>query len=207
MIEADRRDQLWEPRRATTLTQARRRSSLVGFLRLMFTIGAAISAGILLGHLGWHAMSSMNEATPPPASGVTMLNPRFSGRDTQGQPFIITATTAKQRRGSVQAVDLESPVMEDAMGTIVSAVGGVYDRKARTLELSGDVELIDGSGYRFSSERATMYVQDNHIEGETPLVGVGPLGQVRADAYKVERGGEKVILIGNVWTQIIIVDE
>ena len=112
-----------------------------------------------------------------------------------------------QQYASKQAVDLESPVLEDSMGTVVSAADGVYDRAARTLLLNGDVELLDASGYRFTSESATMYVQDNRIEGDTPLTGGGPLGEVRADTYKLENGGQKVILIGNVWTRIIPQDE
>jgi len=199
--------QLWEPRRSMTLAQARRRTGLVGVMRMGFTVGAAVSAGVMLGYLIAHALVSLNEVAPPPARGVTMLNPRFNGRDANDQPFIITAATAKQRRGEKQAVDLESPVLEDSMGTVVSAADGVYDRAARTLLLNGDVELLDASGYRFTSESATMYVQDNRIEGDTPLTGGGPLGEVRADTYKLENGGQKVILIGNVWTRIIPQDE
>ena len=42
---------LWEPRRATSLKEARARTALVHILRLLFTIGAVLSAGILMGTL------------------------------------------------------------------------------------------------------------------------------------------------------------
>ena len=85
-----------------TLAQARRRTGLVGVMRMGFTVGAAVSAGVMLGYLIAHALVSLNEVAPPPARGVTMLNPRFNGRDANDQPFIITAATAKQRRGEKQ---------------------------------------------------------------------------------------------------------
>ena len=204
---ADEKSMLWEPRRVMTLAHARRHTAMVGVMRMAFTIGAAVSAGVVLGYLVSHALNAMKEAEPPPTRGVTMMNPRFSGRDTNDQPFTITAATAKQRRGEKQAVDLESPVLEDAMGTVVSAADGVYDRRQRTLELDGDVELLDVNGYRFTSESAVMHVQDNRIEGDTPLKGKGPLGEVRADTYRVVDGGAKIILIGNVWTRIIPQDQ
>lgn len=203
----DHKSQLWEPRRQMTLAHARRHTAMVGVMRMAFTVGAAVSAGVVLGYVISHALRSIGDVAPTPARGVTMLNPRFNGRDANDQPFVITAATAKQRRGDKQAVDLNSPVLEDAMGTVVSAAEGVYDRSSRTLSLDGDVELLDVNGYRFTSESATMYVQDNRIEGDTPLVGGGPLGQVRADTYKVVDGGAKIELIGNVWTRIIPEDQ
>ena len=197
---------MWEPRRAVTLAQARGRTNLVGILRMLFTVGAAASAGVLLGYVVFHAISSGRDTVAPPASGVTMLNPQFNGRDASGQPFLITAATAKRRRGAVEVVDLDEPVLEDGLGTNVRANEGIYDRNARTLQLSGNVRLLDVTGYEFTSDTATMYVEDNRIEGRTPLTGEGPLGKVRADTYRVVENGSKVVLTGNVWTQITFED-
>ena len=194
---------MWEPRRVITLGQARRHSGLVVVLRLAFTIGAAVSAGSLFGPLISHAIASFNQVAPPPAAGVTMINPRFNGRDANDQPFVITAATAKQRRGEKQVVDLDSPVLEDGLGTVVSAASGVYNRPDQALELTGDVELLDVNGYKFSTEAATMHVQENRIEGGAPLKGSGPLGEVRADSYEVVDNGNRIILRGNVWTRIV----
>ena len=41
-----------------TLAQARKRSALVAMLRLAFTAGAAIAAGIMVGHLAANAVTS-----------------------------------------------------------------------------------------------------------------------------------------------------
>ena len=46
-----------------------------------------------------------------------------------------------------------------------------------------------------------MYVKENRVEGQEPLNGVGPIGEVRADAYEVYQNGERIVLKGNVWTR------
>lgn len=205
-IAVDNRAELWEPRRVVTLAQARGRTNLVGILRMLFTVGAAASAGVLLGYVVFHAISANSNVTAPPASGVTMLNPKFNGRDANGEPFLITASTAKRRRGTAEVIDLDQPVLEDGLGTNVRADEGVYDREARTLRLAGNVKLLDVTGYEFVSDAAIMHVEDNRIEGQSPLNGEGPLGKVRADTYKVIENGSKVVLTGNVWTQITFED-
>ena len=188
--------------REITLGRVRRRSHLVSFLRFAFTVGVAVTAGIFVSYLVSHALTDMDTRAAQTVDGVTMLNPRFSGRDGRDRPYLITADTAKQRRGDGVVVDLEAPRLRDSLGTVVRAQEGIYDRALRQLSLTGDVQLEDAGGYRFSSQSAVMFVQDNRIEGDSPLEGGGPLGEVRADAYEVKDGGARIVLTGNVWTRI-----
>ncbi|MEM6627303.1 MAG: hypothetical protein AAF719_11425 [Pseudomonadota bacterium] len=197
----------WEPRRALSLSQARTRTNLVKILRAAFTVGAAASAGVLLGYVVSHSINQATFNAPQPAAGVTMLNPRFTGRDGAGVPYAIVADTARRRLGVTEIIDLRRPVMEDANGGVVRSRDGVFDRSTQTLELVGDVQLADAGGYLFVSERATMFVEDNRVEGATPLIGTGPIGELRADTYEVLDGGDRVILRGNVWTRIVSEDE
>jgi len=69
------------------------------------------------------------------------------------------------------------------------------------LDLVGDVVMTDAAGYTFTSQRTRMYVKDNRVEGQTPLNGVGPIGEIRADEYEVLEDGNRIILKGNVWTK------
>ena len=73
---------LWAPRRQLTLAQARKRSQAVRLLRLGFSALAAIAIGLFLGYIIRSAIAK--DATPVQVGqgeAVTMLNPRFSGRD------------------------------------------------------------------------------------------------------------------------------
>lgn len=194
---------LWGPRRAVSLSAARFRTGLVHILRLVFVIAAMVSAGLLIGPVIEH---NLRTQPPPGRAGVTsltMIGPRFTGRDSNDKPFVLTADTARRRPQQPGLVDLTNPKLEDETTSTVTAREGVYDEARQVLELSGDVVMNDASGYVFNSDKARMFVHENRVESETPLQGRGPLGEVRADTYKVLDNGERVILNGHTWARII----
>jgi len=192
---------LWGPRRATSLKEARQRTALVHILRLLFTIGAVLSAGWLLGTL---IESSLRERrTQPGTAGlsVTVHGPRFDGYDDNDRPYTLTAVTAQRRRDDPAKVDLVNPRLKDAASSTVQARAGVWNTELEVLDLEGDVVMTDAAGYTFTSQKTRMYVRENRVEGQEPLQGFGPVGEVRADAYEVLQDGNRIILKGNVWTK------
>jgi lipopolysaccharide export system protein LptC len=192
---------LWGPRRATSLKDARRRTALVHILRLLFTIGAVLSAGWLLGTV---IESSMREQRTQPGSAglsVTVHGPRFDGYDDNDRPYTLTALTATRRRDDVTLVDLVNPRLKDSASSTVQARTGIWNTETEVLDLSGDVVMTDAAGYTFTSQKSRMYVRENRVEGQDPLTGFGPVGEVRADAYEVLDDGNRIILKGNVWTK------
>jgi lipopolysaccharide export system protein LptC len=192
----------WGPRRATSLKEARERTALVHILRLLFTVGTVLSAGVLMGFLVKHSLED-NTAPPPPPMGVTVLGPRFEGRDSHDKPYMLTAETARRRRENTALIDLTNPKLEDAASTTVSARDGVWDEKNRILDLVGNVVMTDAGGYTFTSEQTRMYVAENRVEGKTPLKGFGPMGEVTADSYEVLDDGNRIVLRGNVTTTFV----
>jgi lipopolysaccharide export system protein LptC len=191
----------WGPRRATSLKEARARTALVHILRLLFTIGAVLSAGVLIGFILKDVVDGAPDRPPPP-TGITVLDPQFQGRDAQGKPYKLTADTARRRRENTNLVDLTNPHLVDSTSTTVSARDGVYDEKNRVLDLVGDVVMQDAGGYTFRSDRTRMYVEQGRVEGRTPLKGVGPMGEVTADSYEVLDDGNRIVLKGKVSTII-----
>lgn len=191
----------WGPRRATSLKEARNRTALVHILRLIFTIGAVLSAGILVGSLFATAGGAGPTEGVTSGMSVTVLGPRFEGFDANDRPYSLTADTARRRRENVALVDLVSPRLEDAASTVVQAREGIWNSETEILELIGDVVMTDAGGYTFTSQRTMMYVKENRVEGKEPLNGVGPIGEVRADEYEVLDDGDRIVLKGNVWTR------
>ncbi len=194
---------LWEPRLATSLKEARARTALVHIIRLLFTIGAMLSAGVLIGYLINHALNGPAPARDIGTLSATVLGPRFEGRDSNDQPYNITAETARRRRENTSVVDLVNPRLEDATSTAVQAREGVWNDELKILDLIGDVVMTDAAGYTFTADRTRMYVEEGRVEGRTPLYGVGPVGEVRADSYEVLDEGERIVLKGNVWTRFV----
>lgn len=191
---------IWTPRRQVTLAQTRRRSQVIRFLRLAFTAGAAISVGILAGPVVANAVSGIGDERRSFGSDeiVTMINPRFSGRDQGGAAFVITADTAQRRRANENLIDLINPKMVDETGSQVTAPEGTYDRESQTLDLFLDVQVSDQAGYRFRSTSARFYVLESRIEGIEPLYGTGPLGDIRSDGYEITEDGDVITFTGNV---------
>jgi lipopolysaccharide export system protein LptC len=194
---------LWGPRRATSLKEARRRTAAVHIIRLLFTCAAVVSAGVLLGPVVKKALGPTVPPLTSPTLNVTMMNPRFEGVDASGQPYVITADTAHRRRENVSLIDLVNPRLVDKTSSNVKAREGVYDRDSQVLDLIGDVVMTDAAGYTFTADKTRMFVKDNRVEGATPLHGFGPVGEVKADTYEVLDGGSRLVLTGHVWTRIV----
>lgn len=194
---------LWAPRRQLTLAQARKRSVRVKYLRYGLVGAAAVSIGLFMGYILRSAI--MQDTRPPPvddSQAVTMINPRFTGRDASGQIFTITADTAKRRQTRDGAVDLTGPIMRDSKGSEVQAPSGFYDRDLGILELYEDVRISDAAGYMFNSQGARVHVAEDRVEGLSPLQGQGPLGDIKADSYEILDGGDRIVFKGNVQTVI-----
>jgi lipopolysaccharide export system protein LptC len=194
---------LWAPRRQLTLEQARRRSERVRHLRNGLVGAAAVSIGLFLGFI---IRSAVSQDTQPEeireGDAVTMINPRFTGRDSNGQVFTITADAAQRRRTEGAAVDLVNPVMRDGLGSELKAPTGYYNRDTGILELYEAVNISDSAGYAFQSEGARLILGEKRVEGLSPLSGKGPLGDIRSDSYEILDGGNRVVFEGNVRTVI-----
>ncbi len=190
----------WAPQRQISLVQARKRSKLIGVLRIVFVVGAAVSAGIMIGPI---VASSLTGGTNSMINiggdeVVTMVNPRFTGRNIAGDAFVITADTARRRHADSSVIDLVNPHLIDESGTQVLAPTGVYNQNEEYLDLFGNVNVNDGHGYEFRTTAARVFVQEGRVEGLKPLSGNGPLGDVRSDSYEIVDDGDRVILRGNV---------
>lgn len=200
----------WEPRRATTLGEARRRTAFVRILRFAL-IGLAVALGLLVFiQLLLNNSNAVPETVETVGENARMINPRFTGRDEGGAPFTVTADTAIRRRGeAINMTELENPRIDfemleaiDQSADGVLAETGLYDSDARTLDLETDVRFRTRSGYLFRSEDARIYLGEDRVVGRNAVEGVGPMGRIRADSYEVLDGGDHVVFTGNVVARI-----
>ncbi len=190
----------WAPQRQMTLAQARRRSSFISLLRMVFVAGAAISAGVIIGPIAATTLNGSGQQIDQLAGDevVTMVNARFTGRNVVGDAYVITASEARRRRADPSVINLTNPRLVDDKGTQVSAPVGVFYQNTEYLDLFQDVKVRDAEGYEFTTTAARVFVQEGRVQGLEPLSGNGPLGDVRADSYEIEDEGDRVIFRGNV---------
>ena len=198
----------WEDRRRTTLESARRRSMIIRLLRLSFLALAAAIAAVVAGYIVMHALRKEEPPAPPPVvegEEVRMINPRFSGRDKAGRPYVVIADTATRRENDPEVTDLVNPRLDtapDPDSSHVSASRGVYDANRKILDLYDDVRLETPNGNIYRTTHTRLFIDSDFIEGDQPVTGAGPLGTIRADRFQVLNGGEKVVFTGHVFTHI-----
>ncbi|MFW6299522.1 MAG: LPS export ABC transporter periplasmic protein LptC [Oceanicaulis sp.] len=202
-------------RRARSLAGARRRSGLVRALRIAL-LGAM--AALLLNAVLQIAMSGGGETDQPMielTGGERIVNPRFTGRDEGGQPFVVTALSAARRAGGLGAVaDLEAPSLDYALveagaerASKVLAATGVFDESDQSLLLREDVELTTRSGYAFSADSALIRLNEGVIFGEDGVYGEAPWGAVRAGRFEVYDEARRIVLENGVRTRLYMDDE
>jgi len=189
---------LWAPRRQLSLANARKRSEAVKWMRRIFVIVSAICVGVFVGFLTANAIASGSDTLSVEAEELVMLNPRFTGRDDTGDPYVITADSAARPKRTGNSVTLYNPRIADQYGGLISAPEGLFDQDSQTLELWGNVVAADPGGYVFSSSRARIYVKEGRIEGLNPLKGNGPIGEFSSKEYEIFEEGSRLVMTGDV---------
>lgn len=199
----------WEPRRATTLAAARRRTHFVRMLRLGLMVLTGLIVVLIIAQITLRALGTEEQAPVTVGEDARMINPRFTGRDDNGTPYVVTADAAIRRRGEdVRLTELESPQLDydliaaDDEAEGVLARTGLFDADARTLDLNADVRFRTRSGYEFLAEHARIYLAEERVVGESAVEGDGPMGTIRSNAYEILDGGNRVVFTGNVRTHI-----
>ncbi|MGJ3231744.1 MAG: LPS export ABC transporter periplasmic protein LptC [Oceanicaulis sp.] len=202
-------------RRAKSLAGARRRSRLVKVLRVALLVAiAALGANAAIQIL----LSGPGEIEQPLVEltgGERIVNPRFTGRDESGQPFVVTALSAARRAEGLGAIaDLESPSLDYALveagaeqASTVLAATGVFDETEQSLLLRENVELRTRSGYVFTTEEALIRLNEGVISGEQGVYGEAPWGAVRAGRFEVHDDGRRIRLENGVRTRLYVDDD
>jgi lipopolysaccharide export system protein LptC len=192
--------------RAEAIAQWRRRSRLIHFLRKALP-AAIVALGLVL--VGWVGVKSLLESLSDLAKAgaiIHMTNPHFVGQDDHGRGFVVTAREA-QRTSHAQVRLIEPGLkLAGAGGRSIeaSARGGTYEPDpARRVELLGDVRFATGDGTVFRTQQALIDMRSGTVTGNSPVEGVGPLGQIRASSYAIYDRGAQVVFEGQVHAHLV----
>jgi lipopolysaccharide export system protein LptC len=202
-------------RRARSLAGARRRSGMVRIARIvLLTVMVALALNA--------ALQLLLAGGPQPelptvelTGGERIVNPRFIGRDENGQSFVLTALTAARRGGGLSAIaDLDTPSLDYALlaadanrASQVLAATGVFNETEQSLFLRQDVELTTRSGYVLNAHSALIRLNEGVITGEEGVYGDAPWGAVRASRFELHDDGRRIVLENGVRTRLYMDDE
>jgi lipopolysaccharide export system protein LptC len=196
---------------ATPRRVSRWYSHYVGAMKILLPLTALGIAALLTGWQslypsGQRARAATERASVEELALTQMVNPRFSGIDDHGQPFVVAADLALPSRDRSSVTDLTRPRGEMTLsnGRVVNltAERGAYERDARYLDLAGEVTLVDDQGYRFVTANARIDTANSRVEGSEPVHGIGPAGELLGEGFRIEDRGMRLIVTGH--SQLIL---
>ena len=184
----------------------RRRKSVSALRIILPTVAVSVCVAIAA-QAAIRAAESKASATAAAGVPLKMENPRFTGAMKDGREFLITATSAIRDKTDTNKVALVAPKLTRGYGsdnpTQVVSRQGVYDESKSALLLTGDVQINNGDGYAFSTEKAVIDTRTGQVMGDAGVQGSGTQGnKVQADSYSVTDKGDRVTFKGRVRTRI-----
>jgi lipopolysaccharide export system protein LptC len=134
------------------------------------------------------------------ARELRMINPRYAGLDRLNRPFVVTAAVGRQVPQRQDLMAVEHPHgdlrMNNGMHVVVTALTGVYQSQTQLLDLFDDVTMVRDDGVQFLTKTAHLNVANNTGEGDDPIVGHGPSGDITAQGFRIMDGGNRILFTG-----------
>ena len=196
----------WRISPRATLLSAQRYSVFVKFMKGALLVAAvALGAAVLIYALqprdaGRLAMTF--ERIGRVEGDLAMINPRLSGTDDDGLPFLVTAASAIQEgRGSdkVRLADVVADIsLKDGTMLHVTAAGGTVDTKTHVLEVSGGMRLVSQDGYDARTQSAVADLKSGTVHGENGIEAEGNFGRITAERFALNRDSRQLRFSGNV---------
>ncbi|HEY4115149.1 MAG TPA: hypothetical protein VGM17_13930 [Rhizomicrobium sp.] len=223
----------WAVRARTTMLDAQRYTRFVTIMKraLLLAAGALLLAVLAYSlqprDAGRYAMTFQSMGRI--ANDLTMVHPRLSGTDGDGNPFVVTAETAVQdehhlHRARLMDVEGDFTAKDHAWYTL-AAPRGLLDSDAQKLWLEGNIALYSDSGYELHTKSAFVDLAaacdpvtgkapsakpgrpaprctKTAVRGDQTVVGHGPVGKLRADRFHIEKATRRIFFAGHVAMRI-----
>jgi hypothetical protein len=133
----------------------------------------------------------------PPTSPV-MSNPEYSGNGSNGQQYKIVGKTATQKTTNLVIIEgvEASLTKQDGSWNILTAERAEYLQDKKTIDLFGNVTVVDAQGSSFITSHATIDVQQSRIYGKERITGEGKMGKLGASGFEIINNGERITFVG-----------
>lgn len=212
-------------KRTTYLHFIKVRTKLLSQIRFFLNLGAFILLAILL---LWPYLENKSDrdtlslTSDPQHNAIEsfkseknntnqVLAPHFTGWDKKGQFFSIKARSTKENKANTNntqsntydLLDLEASI-KLLSGEIIyiKAKSGLLNSEDQILLLNQDVFINHSQGYKINTSQAIVYYGQSLIVGDHPINGIGPQGLLKANGFRIEDNGAKIILEGQTFVEI-----
>lgn len=128
----------------------------------------------------------------------TGKNIRYSGQDAKGHPFTITSIKGQEISETHILLHQLEAILDLASGAKIKlrADQGLYDKTAKTIDISGSVKLNHSNGLELITSKATINFNEGTAENDVPVEGNNERATIKAQGFKVLEHGQKVVFLG-----------
>lgn len=200
----------WSARTRSTVFDAKRYTLFVRRMKRLLSISAFAVIFAVLGFFfvkrAPDQLAFSYEKLGTAADDLAMINPRLTGVDAQGNPFVITASKALQdpknaKRATLTTLEAD---MTSRQGWVNAKAGsGVVDMTAQQLDLRGGIQIYSDTGYILQTDSASVDLRTNVMRGTSRVSGQGPRGTLSADTFHYDRDAGRLTLQGHVRATIL----
>jgi lipopolysaccharide export system protein LptC len=168
----------------------------------------AVGLGLLLLVAAWPRLKPLLEdvrlALPTidrrDARELRMVNPRYAGIDRLDRPYVLTAAAGLQLPERSDLMSLNRPrgqlLVRAGAKAVLTAATGVYQAEPQLLDLFGDVTLTHDNGTRFVTQAAHLDLARDTADGQDPVAGQGPSGDITAQGFRIFDKGDTILFTG-----------
>ena len=181
-------------------------SAFVSIMKIILPVTGAL---ILIAVIAWPLITSKDfqpltnvDKTSQAVVENHMLKPHYASTDKKGRSFEVDAEWGKPTSMEKEEADLITPhgkmETEKHGNVIVDSKHGHYYKLSNFLELDTEVVLETEDGYHFETEKADVDIKNNVLEGDMPIKGHGPTGELQAeDGFKLEEteDGNRILVL------------
>jgi lipopolysaccharide export system protein LptC len=122
-----------------------------------------------------------------------MESPVYEGADAKGQQYRITGTKATQVSEDLIVIDnVDGQLVHGNAFTSLRAQRAEYAQKQHYIDLVGDVQVMSGEGYHFTTPRARVDTGSMIVTGDEQVTGEGPMGNLLATGFEIRDNGKTV---------------
>jgi lipopolysaccharide export system protein LptC len=202
-----------DSRREAEFKRARGHSRTVFMLKGLLPLSAAaiLSLYVLPSFLKVSVDNGRGEAT---ASGIsieagtfTIKDPHVSGATERGEPYDITAKSAKQAASSPEVMYLLTVRGKmtgvDGRVATLSAPDATNNSKTEEVAFDNGVEVAREGGMSASFEKATAYMKQQYMVSKTPVTVRLQESTIHAQNMTLYWNESRAIFQGNVRTHIV----
>lgn len=203
--DEDRVDFLTGQRDLKAFNKANSHSSRVRILRILLPIIAVLMIVGIAGSYFWKSSSAPTlsvQSTSFDNGNMVMKNPVLRGVDKENRPYELKAKEAIQDVKELTIIELHEIdaviPMEGTNFANIKAGNGLYDSKAKTLVLGGEVDILSDDGIRVKLQDADIDIDAGNMFTNNPVFMSSPQAEIYAGSIAIEENGESITFNKNV---------